>query len=236
MATFKAYEEGTHIGKEEKVLDIGERERQFYGRWQRVRQEIVDSLSERGGGLNEALSLIGNYPSPREFYAVYKNYPRRGILTYTDNIFKKFVYEEEMEAQEWRLLPKDTVILDYVCRCAECDFRGRKWRAWYTEEIPVNEGPWKLGGLPGLILYAVESSGIFSFVCIELKKGEGETMKLPLLKKHIRCSRKELMDMHKESWQDPNAFARKMGDPGVGYDVNGKLIKYEPRTALFLDY
>lgn len=236
MATFKAYEEGTHIGKEEKVLDIGQYERQFYGRWQRARQEIVDSLSERGGGLKEALSLVGNYPSPREFYAVYKNYPRRGTLTYTNNILKNFVYEEGIEAQEWHLLPKDTVILDYACRYAECDFRGRKWQAWYTEEIPINEGPWKLSGLPGLILYAVEESGVFSFECIGLQEGHGEPMKIPRMKKYIRCSRAELMQLEREFGQDPLAFDKKTGGTGVAYDAQGKPMKYEPKTPLFLDY
>lgn len=42
---------------------------------------------------------------------------------------------------------------------AEGDFLGRKWQVWYAEDIPVNSGPWKLGGLPGLILEAKDESG-----------------------------------------------------------------------------
>ena len=37
----------------------------------------------------------------------------------------------------------------FDCQKAECDFRGRRWEAWFTTEIPVGEGPWKLRGLPG---------------------------------------------------------------------------------------
>jgi hypothetical protein len=40
------------------------------------------------------------------------------------------------------------------CKKATTNFRGRYWEAWYTEEIPIGQGPWKLCGLPGMILKA----------------------------------------------------------------------------------
>ena len=35
-------------------------------------------------------------------------------------------------------------VASFDCQKAECDFRGRRWEAWFTPEIPVSEGPWKL--------------------------------------------------------------------------------------------
>jgi hypothetical protein len=42
----------------------------------------------------------------------------------------------------------------YLCQQATATFRGIEWHVWYTEEIPSSAGPWRLRGLPGLIIKA----------------------------------------------------------------------------------
>ena len=39
-------------------------------------------------------------------------------------------------------------------------------------DVPISEGPWKLCGLPGLVLYARESLGEFTFSCAGIEKPE----------------------------------------------------------------
>ena len=96
-------------------------------------------------------------------YTIYKNLPA-GTLSYTDKISRDNLrYEEEIPAMEWQLLDESKIVEGYTCYRAECDFRGRRYVAWYTPEIPISNGPWKFGGLPGLILEAVDSEGHHSF-------------------------------------------------------------------------
>ena len=64
------------------------------------------------------------------------------------------IYEEDVPELEWEITGEHGMVASFDCQKAECDFRGRRWEAWFTTEIPVGEGPWKLRGLPGLILYA----------------------------------------------------------------------------------
>lgn len=47
-------------------------------------------------------------------------------------------------------------------------FRGRKWTVYFTEDIPLPLGPWKLGALPGLILSA-EVKGLITIEAIGIK-------------------------------------------------------------------
>lgn len=47
-------------------------------------------------------------------------------------------------------------------------FRGRKWTVYFTEDIPLPLGPWKLGALPGLILSA-EVKGFITIEAIGIK-------------------------------------------------------------------
>ncbi|MDQ1095779.1 MULTISPECIES: GLPGLI family protein [Chryseobacterium] len=52
----------------------------------------------------------------------------------------------------WKLLPEFSTILDFKVQKATVTFAGRKWIAWFSAEIPIQDGPYKFKGLPGLIL------------------------------------------------------------------------------------
>ena len=57
----------------------------------------------------------------------------------------------------------------YLYKTAMCQLHGRKWTVCYTEDIPTTAGPWKLCGLPGLIVEAVSDDGIHRFTLTELQ-------------------------------------------------------------------
>lgn len=104
-----------------------------------------------------------------EFMTIFKNSPA-GKLTHTEKIcLDWFRYTEEMPLIEWELTDSVTNILGYECHSAKCDFRGRQWTAFYCEDIPVMDGPWKLQGLPGLIMKAADNEEHYTFECIGIK-------------------------------------------------------------------
>lgn len=104
-----------------------------------------------------------------EFMTIYKNYPA-GRLLHTEKICQDwFRYEEDMPGFDWELTDSVTTVLGYSCKSARCVFRGREWTAFYAEDIPLADGPWKLHGLPGLILKASDKSGHYTFECIGIK-------------------------------------------------------------------
>ena len=78
------------------------------------------------------------------------------------------IYEEDAPELEWEITGEHGTVASFECQKAECDFRGRRWEAWFTTEIPVGEGPWKLRGLPGLILYARDTTGQYSFEAVSV--------------------------------------------------------------------
>lgn len=83
-----------------------------------------------------------------------------------------FETEEAKTYQDWTLKNETEKVLDYDCLKAACSFRGNKWNVMYSEDVPVSAGPWKLGGLPGLIMKAVDENGIHSFEAVEIFKDE----------------------------------------------------------------
>lgn len=81
----------------------------------------------------------------------------------------------------WTLHPEHKRLGLYDCRRATGYFHGREYEAWYALDIPVPSGPFKLGGLPGLILEARTTDGTadFSFVSIEFSNKFPEKIKPP---------------------------------------------------------
>ena len=63
----------------------------------------------------------------------------------------------------WELLNETKNINSFSCQKAIGNFRGRTYTVWFTNDIPVSLGPWKLNGLPGLILEATDSLNQFQF-------------------------------------------------------------------------
>lgn len=59
-----------------------------------------------------------------------------------------------MATYEFRSPDSTADVLGYECVMAESDYHGRRWRAWFSPDLPLPFGPWKLHGLPGLILKA----------------------------------------------------------------------------------
>ena len=94
---------------------------------------------------------------------VWTNYPD-GKVTVRDVILPNH-YEtcEPRKAIAWTLREDTATISGYLCYKATCELHGRTWTVCYADDIPSSAGPWKLGGLPGLILQAKSSDGIHRF-------------------------------------------------------------------------
>jgi len=104
-------------------------------------------------------------------YTVYKNHPQKGLMffmAYDDNKF--FKVEQPMRIN-WKLDNReDTVILGYTCQKAYTSYTGRNYTAWYSTQIPLNDGPYKFNGLPGLILKISDTKNEHCFTLNSIKK------------------------------------------------------------------
>ena len=77
--------------------------------------------------------------------------------------FETLFVKDTARIISWELLPQTKNITSFKCQKAQGNFRGRTYTVWFTNDIPVSMGPWKLNGLPGLILEATDSLNQFQF-------------------------------------------------------------------------
>jgi GLPGLI family protein len=63
-----------------------------------------------------------------------------------------FIVKEHIEPIIWEVKEEQKKVGRFNCQKAIGKFRGRTYTAWFTPEIPIHFGPWKLHGLPGLIV------------------------------------------------------------------------------------
>lgn len=89
------------------------------------------------------------------------------------------IVKEDLPAIEWNIKSDSTrEIMGFNCVEAEALFRGRFYTAWFSPEIPVPFGPWKLQGLPGLILEAYDKMDEVHFYATRLKYEQGSFKEL----------------------------------------------------------
>lgn len=105
----------------------------------------------------------------------------------------RYYYNESLNGINWEIKDSTHRILGYDCQMAECDYHGRHWKVWFTQDIPIPDGPWKLNGLPGLILKGKEDAGQYEFTAVGIESYDRKIE--PVYQKNLysRIDRKELL-------------------------------------------
>lgn len=111
---------------------------------------------------------------------------------------------ENLPLMNWEIHADTITIINYLCQKATCHFRGRDFIAWFTTDIPVCNGPWKFGGLPGLILRVSDKGGKYSFECIkiELTKQQFFIKRHNDYKSYQKLPREKLLKFQKDINED----------------------------------
>ncbi len=100
--------------------------------------------------------------SKREYF-VYKNFEQKELILASNIEFKYFLINDTLNNFKWTISNEKKVLLKYNCIKATTKFRGRVYEAWFTEDIPLQNGPWKFCGLPGLIVKVNDAENIYTF-------------------------------------------------------------------------
>lgn len=194
-------------------------------------------FSSAGKAIEDSLQLAFDYsnfdqaafmrmrsqvPSTEFKYSIYKGIPRDKITYTREIVTDKYRYTIEKNLFDWSILEEIDTIAGYPVQKATTSFAGRNYTAWFTDEIPFPEGPYKFNGLPGLIVKIGDNEGYYLF---ELNQIQELRNPVPFTfedKEYLETSAEKLAQLENEYKRDPVAFAER--------SVPGVKIQYAPGT------
>jgi GLPGLI family protein len=118
---------------------------------------VADAAANRFGSMSFVQATRTNFQ-----YNIFKESSNQ-ITTIDNTNRERFEYSEPKNSFNWQLLPDTATIDGFHCEKAITKFGGREWIAWFTSEVPINDGPYKFCGLPGLIMKIHDSKNYYVF-------------------------------------------------------------------------
>lgn len=111
----------------------------------------------------------------------------------------------------WNILAENKEIEGLKAQKATAEFGGRRWIAWFTTEIAIQDGPYKFNGLPGLILNIQDEKGDHAFKFVGSKKLTVDSIVNGKLEdKQLEISAKKFTQLWKEYTNDPTKKIRQI--------------------------
>lgn len=149
-------------------------------------------------------ALIGSVLSmkkPSYKYRIHKSWKDEQITFYQNLFFDNYVYTQPLKMNGWKIEKEFKDILGFQCQKASIDYAGRNFIAWFTEDIPLSDGPYVFNGLPGLIMEVKDIQNYYSFDLVGMQKSIVE-MDKRVLPKTIALSKNQFFLTKKALYKD----------------------------------
>ncbi|MDR2238020.1 MAG: GLPGLI family protein [Chryseobacterium sp.] len=227
------------VKKEMMLLDINKSGSTYYSYDKFVSDSTSRADLERQIKSGSGSISVNKKGKPGEVsYKVTKQYPEYKTYLFT-SIFRDQYKVREDKKPEWKILPDKQKIGEYDTQKATTNFGGREWTAWFAQDIPFQDGPYKFYGLPGLIVKLEDATGSHIMTLAGNKKiqaqAEEKELDVPAHARILGIGEKELevsKEQYKKVWKayvnDPSKNMREMMNRSGG--ENGKVV-FKVKTA-----
>ena len=209
------------------VLDIDKKGSKYYSEYIFQNDSVMDAQFKKNMAAHsdDPVSMSGKQGVVG--YKILKSYPDfkiNHIVTLDMTLYNA----NQQVKMDWKIFSEKKKIGEWNVQKAETNFAGRHWIAWFSNDIPIQDGPYKFYGLPGLIVKIEDQSG---FHKMELKGISKNVLDRDILafesEKLIVVEFKKYKTLYKNYRKDPLANFRKVAMAGQAFmiDDSGKEIK-----------
>lgn len=171
-------------------------------------------------------------------YRVTKDYPDYKT-TLIERLGRDTYKILEDEKQTWTILPETTKIGDYKAQKATTTWGGRQWTAWFSTDLPFQDGPYKFSGLPGLIVKLEDSTASHVMTLAGNKKVPAQSADagsaMPFrMNQEVAVNESQYKKAYKTYIADPSRSMREMSSGAGGQrivvqmrDQNGRELDFK---------
>lgn len=199
------------VAKEEMILLVGSKLSIFSSMKVFLRDSFLNSESAKDITAAQAISFYYDLPKSKFPESITKIYSENRILFSSNIALDQLEYEEPLNLFKWHITNEKKEIAGLNCTKATTEFMGRSYTAWFANDIPIFDGPYKFSKLPGLIVNISDSKGHYNYTLLEFKPGTKHAMKVNS-KANLKVSKKEFHATEKDFYA--NYFER--GDAAFG--------------------
>jgi len=191
----------------------------------RMQEEVKRQM--QGPGFDGTLTITKRSTPSSSSYLLDANQNKMTevISVASDN----FAIPQSYPTQDWEILSDQKEIGGYHCQNAKTTFKGRAYIAWFTTELPFPYGPWKLHGLPGLILDARDTKNEVIFAYAGFDKIEDGKTSVALPQNVITTTAEEVKKIQEAFKANPQAYLQaqsgKSRTISVGSSGNMAVVK-----------
>lgn len=201
------------------ILDINSKEVKFYGRDLLVN----DSLNKKFGNMNNRhIDMTGQVVKRKTNTSENENFINIKFGYYSFKTTDKI---------NWKISSETRQVQQYTLQKATAKFGGRSWVAWFSKEIPFNEGPFKFSGLPGLVFEIYDTKKNFIYNLIKSRElpdtfHTDDFLESNFGNKAVPITEKQRQKLLTEFFDDPFSFERTnfTKNDTLHININGKEV------------
>lgn len=201
------------------ILDITPKEVKFYGKDLAIR----DSLNKKFGTNFSYTDMTGQVVKRK-----INSFDNENFI----NIKNGYYTFKTTDKINWTIADEIKKVENYTLQKATAKFGGRSWTAWFCKDIPFNEGPFKLRGLPGLIFELSDAKKNFLYTLVKSRElpevsSTSDFLESSFGNKAIPINEKQKHKLIMEFYNDPFAFERNnisKSNNDLRININGKEI------------
>ena len=233
------------ITKELMNLDILKEGSVFYSRDVYVSDSIVnayfDNQIKTTGSMNVDTKLLSQRKGNVK-YKILKKYPDFKVFSALKIGMDSYKVADDRKIV-WKILPERQKIGEFNAQKATTEFAGRQWVAWFTSELPFQDGPYKFHGLPGLIVKLEDHTKTHQFELIGVSKftpNPEKTSEFIVENKDIEINQKQYKKIFLENRNDPSKVMKQaiangaiiqLTDPNGNKISTAEMIKKREQNA-----
>jgi GLPGLI family protein len=149
------------------------------------------------------------YNGRKETFFIKRNFEKNTLMEAYEILSKTYIVEDTLIAMEWKIQNDLKEVAGHICMKAfiEDTLKQQKIVAWFAQDIPLNAGPERFHGLPGMIMEIDINDGALNIAANRIdykkltteletpKKLKGKKIKeadyTALIKKYIQDRTKE---------------------------------------------